>query len=98
MALAPLKPNQPTFLPSRVGEGALHEKLSPLCLLPASHGQQITPHVLAVHGIPIDGWYISVPGVSIGWYLSHLADLLKGIKRKSHSLGLGVKGGQRSWR
>ncbi|GBN79513.1 hypothetical protein AVEN_205511-1 [Araneus ventricosus] len=31
------------FFPSRVGEGALHEKLSPLCLLPASHGQQITP-------------------------------------------------------
>ncbi|CAL1292038.1 unnamed protein product, partial [Larinioides sclopetarius] len=31
------------FLPSRVGEGALHEKLLPLCLLRASHGQQITP-------------------------------------------------------
>ncbi|GBL78439.1 hypothetical protein AVEN_42936-1 [Araneus ventricosus] len=31
------------FFPSRVGEGALHEKLSPLCLLPASHGQQNTP-------------------------------------------------------
>ncbi|GBN38816.1 hypothetical protein AVEN_173374-1 [Araneus ventricosus] len=29
--------------PRRVGEGALHEKLLPLCLLPASHGQQITP-------------------------------------------------------
>ncbi|GBL85439.1 hypothetical protein AVEN_247293-1 [Araneus ventricosus] len=24
------------------------------------------PHVLAVRGIPLDGWYISVPGVSIG--------------------------------
>ncbi|GBM13483.1 hypothetical protein AVEN_40419-1 [Araneus ventricosus] len=32
-----------SFLPSRVGEGTLHEKLLPLCLLPASHGQQITP-------------------------------------------------------
>ncbi|GBM81230.1 hypothetical protein AVEN_236440-1 [Araneus ventricosus] len=31
------------FFPSRVGEGALHEKLLPLCLLPASHGQQYTP-------------------------------------------------------
>ncbi|GBN97858.1 hypothetical protein AVEN_94083-1 [Araneus ventricosus] len=61
------------------------------------HGT-IYPHVLAVRGIPLDGWYISVPGVSIGWYPSHLAGLLKGIKRKSHSLGLGVKDGQRSWR
>ncbi|GBM95166.1 hypothetical protein AVEN_58475-1, partial [Araneus ventricosus] len=33
------------FLPSRVGEGALHEKLLPLCLLPASHGQQYPPRV-----------------------------------------------------
>ncbi|KAF8789499.1 DNA oxidative demethylase ALKBH2 like protein [Argiope bruennichi] len=33
------------FFPSRVGEGALHERLSPLCLLPASHGQQIPPRV-----------------------------------------------------
>ncbi|GBN15213.1 hypothetical protein AVEN_23023-1 [Araneus ventricosus] len=31
------------FFPSRVGEGALHEKQLPLCLLLASHGQQITP-------------------------------------------------------
>ncbi|GBN02548.1 hypothetical protein AVEN_89515-1 [Araneus ventricosus] len=46
------------------------------------------PHVLAVRGIPLDGWYISVPGVSIGWYASHLAGLLKGIKRRGHSLGL----------
>ncbi|GBN74401.1 hypothetical protein AVEN_30932-1 [Araneus ventricosus] len=58
----------------------------------------IYPHVLAVRGDPLDGWYILVPGVSIGWYPSHLAGLLKGIKRKDHSLGLGVKGGQRSWR
>ncbi|GBN69628.1 hypothetical protein AVEN_81978-1 [Araneus ventricosus] len=34
------------FLPSRVGEGALHEKLLPLCLLSASHGQQYTPTCL----------------------------------------------------
>ncbi|GBN57978.1 hypothetical protein AVEN_151104-1 [Araneus ventricosus] len=31
------------FFPSRVGEGALHEKHLPLCLLLASHGQQYTP-------------------------------------------------------
>ncbi|GBN47768.1 hypothetical protein AVEN_181784-1 [Araneus ventricosus] len=31
------------FFPSRVGEGALHEKQLTLCLLRASHGQQITP-------------------------------------------------------
>ncbi|GBL75113.1 hypothetical protein AVEN_194372-1 [Araneus ventricosus] len=30
-------------------------------------------------------------------YSSHLVGLLKGMKRKGHSLGLGVKGGQRSW-
>ncbi|GBL89754.1 hypothetical protein AVEN_274209-1 [Araneus ventricosus] len=29
------------------------------------------PHVLAVRGDPLDGWYISVPGVSIGCYPSH---------------------------
>ncbi|GBM70497.1 hypothetical protein AVEN_53792-1, partial [Araneus ventricosus] len=34
------------FLPSRVGEGSLHEKLLPLCLLSASHRQQITPTCL----------------------------------------------------
>ncbi|GBM91809.1 hypothetical protein AVEN_274657-1, partial [Araneus ventricosus] len=55
------------------------------------------PHVLAVRGIPLDGWYISVPGVSIGRYSSLLVGLLKGIKRKGHSLVLGVKDGQRSW-
>ncbi|GBN33080.1 hypothetical protein AVEN_7618-1 [Araneus ventricosus] len=86
------------FFSSRVGEGALHEKQLPLCLLLASHGQQITPTCWPCVVVPLDGWYISVPGVSIGRYLSHLAGLLKGIKRKSHSLGLGVKGGQRSCR
>ncbi|GBN63077.1 hypothetical protein AVEN_116881-1 [Araneus ventricosus] len=43
------------FHPSTASEGALHEKLSPLCLLPASHGSQ-KPHVLAVRGDPLDGW------------------------------------------
>ncbi|GBN22100.1 hypothetical protein AVEN_114819-1, partial [Araneus ventricosus] len=49
------------------------------------------PHVLAVRGDPLDGWYISVPGVSIGRYSSHLAGLLKGIKRRGHSLGLALR-------
>ncbi|GBN06856.1 hypothetical protein AVEN_94868-1, partial [Araneus ventricosus] len=79
------------FLPSRVGEGALHEKRLPLCLLRASRGQQIYPHVLAVRGVPLDGWYISVPGVSIGWYPSHMAGLLNVIKRRGHSLGLALR-------
>ncbi|GBM79358.1 hypothetical protein AVEN_32969-1 [Araneus ventricosus] len=48
----------------------------------------IYPHVLAVRGDPLDGWYISVPGLSIGRYPSLLTGLLKGIKRKVHSLGL----------
>ncbi|CAL1277783.1 unnamed protein product, partial [Larinioides sclopetarius] len=33
------------FHPSTASEGALHEKLSPLCLLLASHGQPKTPRV-----------------------------------------------------
>ncbi|GBN95355.1 hypothetical protein AVEN_251743-1 [Araneus ventricosus] len=49
------------------------------------------PHVLAVRGDPLDGWYISVPGVSIGWYPSRMAGLLKGIKRRGHSLGLALR-------
>ncbi|GBM10829.1 hypothetical protein AVEN_198-1 [Araneus ventricosus] len=49
------------------------------------------PHVLAVRGVPLDGWCISVPGVSIGWYPSHMAGLLKGIKRRGHSLGLALR-------
>ncbi|GBN50820.1 hypothetical protein AVEN_274698-1 [Araneus ventricosus] len=40
---------------------------------------------------PLDGWYILVPGVSIGRYSSHLVGLLKGIKRKGHSLGLALR-------
>ncbi|GBM42960.1 hypothetical protein AVEN_140836-1 [Araneus ventricosus] len=51
------------------------------------------PHVLAVRGDPLDGWNILVPGVSIGRYPSHFTGLLKGIKRKGHSLGLGLKSG-----
>ncbi|GBM11482.1 hypothetical protein AVEN_101914-1 [Araneus ventricosus] len=65
------------FHPSTASEGALHEKLSPLCLLLASHGQP-KPHVLAVRSEPLDGWYILVPGVSIGLYPRHLTGLLKG--------------------
>ncbi|GBN66511.1 hypothetical protein AVEN_46354-1 [Araneus ventricosus] len=33
------------FHPSTASEGALHEKLLPLCLLSASHGQPKTPRV-----------------------------------------------------
>ncbi|GBL71529.1 hypothetical protein AVEN_256266-1 [Araneus ventricosus] len=33
------------FYPSTASEGALHEKLLPLCLLLASHGQLKTPRV-----------------------------------------------------
>ncbi|GBM35040.1 hypothetical protein AVEN_240390-1 [Araneus ventricosus] len=51
----------------------------------------IYPHVLAVRGDPLDGWYISVPGVSIGWYPSLMAGLLKGIKQRGHSLGLALR-------
>ncbi|GBM61305.1 hypothetical protein AVEN_9578-1 [Araneus ventricosus] len=36
------------------------------------------------------------PVYQFGWYTNHLVRLL-GIKRKGHSLGLRVKGGQRSW-
>ncbi|GBO18338.1 hypothetical protein AVEN_102868-1 [Araneus ventricosus] len=48
-------------------------------------------HVLAVRGDPLEGWCISVPSVSIGRYPSHLVGLLKGIKRKGHSLGLAFR-------
>ncbi|GBL77223.1 hypothetical protein AVEN_242103-1, partial [Araneus ventricosus] len=48
-------------------------------------------HVLAVRGDPLDGWCILVPGVPIGRYPSLLAGLLKGIKRKGHSLGLALR-------
>ncbi|GBO14732.1 hypothetical protein AVEN_59426-1 [Araneus ventricosus] len=44
-----------------------------------------------MRGDPLDGWYISVPGVSIGRYPSHLVGLLKGIKRRGHSLGLALR-------
>ncbi|GBM13183.1 hypothetical protein AVEN_228225-1, partial [Araneus ventricosus] len=36
------------------------------------------------------------PVYQFGWYPNRLVSLL-GIKRKGHSLGLGAKGGQRSW-
>ncbi|GBN55053.1 hypothetical protein AVEN_204335-1 [Araneus ventricosus] len=40
---------------------------------------------------PIRRRYISVPGVSIGRYPIHLVGLLKGIKRRGHSLGLALR-------
>ncbi|GBM15381.1 hypothetical protein AVEN_270892-1 [Araneus ventricosus] len=45
-----------SFLPSRVGDGALHEKLLPLCLLPRFSWTADYPRVLAVRGDPLDGW------------------------------------------
>ncbi|GBN97865.1 hypothetical protein AVEN_94090-1 [Araneus ventricosus] len=54
-----------SFLPSRVGEGALHEKLLPLCLLPASHGQQYTPTCWPCVATLQTGGTLLVPGVSI---------------------------------
>ncbi|GBN34458.1 hypothetical protein AVEN_68089-1 [Araneus ventricosus] len=33
------------FCPSTASKGALHQRLSPLCFLSASHGQPINPHV-----------------------------------------------------
>ncbi|GBL77662.1 hypothetical protein AVEN_152892-1 [Araneus ventricosus] len=43
-------------------EGASHEKLLPLCLLLASHGQPKAPHV-CVRGDPLDGCCTVIPGV-----------------------------------
>ncbi|GBO08555.1 hypothetical protein AVEN_136861-1 [Araneus ventricosus] len=55
-------------------------------------------HVLAVRGDPFDGWCtVGAPVYQFDWYPNRLVGLL-GIKRKGHSLGLGAKGGQRSWR
>ncbi|GBN77421.1 hypothetical protein AVEN_254187-1 [Araneus ventricosus] len=85
------------FHPSTASEGALHEKLLPLCLLLASHGQPETPRVGRAwrpFGRVVHCWS---PVYQFGWYPNRLVSLL-GIKRKGHSLGLGVKGGQRSWR
>ncbi|GBN72298.1 hypothetical protein AVEN_120305-1 [Araneus ventricosus] len=85
------------FYPSTASEGALHEKLLPLCLLLASHGQPKPPRVGRAwrpFGRVVHCWS---PVYQFGWYPNHLVSLL-GIKRKGHSLGLGVKGGQRSWR
>ncbi|GBN05410.1 hypothetical protein AVEN_30807-1 [Araneus ventricosus] len=85
------------FHPSTASEGALHEKLLPLCLLLASHGQPKPPRVGRAwrpFGRVVHCWS---PVYQFGWYPNHLVSLL-GIKRKGHSLGLGAKGGQRSWR
>ncbi|GBN43820.1 hypothetical protein AVEN_220682-1 [Araneus ventricosus] len=68
------------FFPSRVGEEALHEKLSPLCLLLMDRrksprvGRACRPIRRVVH---------FGPDVSTGRYPSHLAGLLKGITPKA---------------
>ncbi|GBM72092.1 hypothetical protein AVEN_266507-1 [Araneus ventricosus] len=49
------------------------------------------PNLLAVRGDPLDGWYLSVPSVSIGQYPSHLAGLLKGSSEGGHSLDLALR-------
>ncbi|GBN09340.1 hypothetical protein AVEN_156302-1 [Araneus ventricosus] len=85
------------FHPSTASAGALHEKLLPLCLLLASHGQPKPPRVGRAwrpFGRVVHCWS---PVYQFGWYPNRLVSLL-GIKRKGHSLGLGAKGGQRSWR
>ncbi|GBN03082.1 hypothetical protein AVEN_208850-1 [Araneus ventricosus] len=51
------------------------------------------PHVLAVRGDPLDGWYTADHSASIGWYLAPFVVRLLGIKRIGHFLGLDVKGG-----
>ncbi|GBN82710.1 hypothetical protein AVEN_250895-1 [Araneus ventricosus] len=69
--------------------GGAHPAFSRSC--PRFSWTANNPHVLAVRGDPLDGRYISVPGVSIGRYPSHLVGLLKGIKRRGHSLGLALR-------
>ncbi|GBM83115.1 hypothetical protein AVEN_73111-1 [Araneus ventricosus] len=80
------------FFPSLEGKrgGSPREAVAALFALCFSWTAKY-PHVLAVRGDPLDGWYILVPGVSIGRYSSHLVGLLKGIKRKGHSLGLALR-------
>ncbi|GBN56502.1 hypothetical protein AVEN_119354-1 [Araneus ventricosus] len=68
------------FFPSRVGEGALHEKLLPLCLLPASHGQQHTPTC----------WPCVATHSTGGTFRSPVYQSA-GIKRRGHSLGLALR-------
>ncbi|GBM13032.1 hypothetical protein AVEN_101892-1 [Araneus ventricosus] len=87
-----------SFLPSRVGEGALHEKLLPLCLLPAPHGQQHTPTCwpcVATHWT--DGTFWSLVYQSAGIPATWLV-CSRGSSDSGQLLGLCVKGGRRSWK
>ncbi|GBM82473.1 hypothetical protein AVEN_90133-1, partial [Araneus ventricosus] len=77
------------FLPSRVGEGVIHEKpLRSVSFLRLMTAKYI--HVLAVRGDQLDGWYISVPSVSTGRYPVLLAGLLKVSSEGGQSLALRV--------
>ncbi|GBN78669.1 hypothetical protein AVEN_36353-1, partial [Araneus ventricosus] len=84
------------FLPSR--EGALHEKLLPLCLLPASHGQQHTPMCwpcVATHWTGGTFWSLvyQSAGIPATWLVCS-----RGSSDSGQLLGLCVKGGRRSWK
>ncbi|GBO41986.1 hypothetical protein AVEN_160684-1 [Araneus ventricosus] len=81
---------------SRVGEGALHEKLSPLCLVLASHGQQNAPTCcpcVATH--LIGGAFRSLvyqsAGIPAVWLVCS-----RGSSESGQLLKLGVKGVHRS--
>ncbi|GBN63192.1 hypothetical protein AVEN_274946-1 [Araneus ventricosus] len=71
-------------------ELSMRKQLPSVCFLLLA-GQQITPHVLAVRGDPLDVWYISVP-VSI---VSIPVTWLVCVRESSREvlLELGVKGG-----
>ncbi|GBN94135.1 hypothetical protein AVEN_65713-1, partial [Araneus ventricosus] len=73
------------FHPSTASEGALHEKLLPLCLLLMDSQN---PHVLAMRGDPLDGWCTVGPRCinSAGSFVTQLAKLL-GIKQKLSTSG-----------
>ncbi|GBN29031.1 hypothetical protein AVEN_56026-1 [Araneus ventricosus] len=79
-----------SFLPSRVGEGALHEKLLPLCLLPAPHGQQHTPTCwpcVATHWTGGTFWSLvyQLAGIPATWLVCS-----RGSSDSGQLLGLGA--------
>ncbi|GBM47142.1 hypothetical protein AVEN_139224-1 [Araneus ventricosus] len=87
-----------SFLPSRVGEGALHEELLPLCLLPAPHGQQHTPTCwpcVATHWTGGTFWSLVYQSADIP--ATRLV-CSRGSSDSGQLLGLCVKGGRRSWK
>ncbi|GBM02560.1 hypothetical protein AVEN_178491-1 [Araneus ventricosus] len=90
-------PSALLLIPSIPRRQARDEKLSPLCFLPASHGQLKAPCVGRAWRPFRRMVHCWSPVYQFGRYPNHLVSLL-GIKRKGHSLGLGVKCGQRSWR